>query len=51
MADKSIPDQLAEIKPRLRDLAQLNKTVGIQGGIQNHSGQDYFAAPVWDAYE
>jgi sugar phosphate isomerase/epimerase len=25
--------------------------VGIQGGIQNHSGQDYFAAPVWDAYE
>jgi len=51
VADKSITDQLAEIKPRLRDLAQLNKTVGIQGGIQNHSGQDYFAAPVWDAYE
>jgi sugar phosphate isomerase/epimerase len=51
VADKSIPDQLEDIKARLRDLAQLNRTVGIQGGIQNHSGQDYFAAPVWDAYE
>lgn len=50
-ADRSIPDQLKDIKVRIRDLAQLNKTVGIQGGIQNHSGQDYFAAPVWDAYE
>ena len=43
-ADRSIPDQLEDIKVRLRDLAQLNKTVGIQGGIQNHSGQDYFAS-------
>jgi sugar phosphate isomerase/epimerase len=51
VADKSITDQLDEIKPRLRDLAQLNKTVGIQGGIQNHSGQDYFGAPVWDAFD
>ena len=51
VANKSIPQQLAEIKPRIRDLAQLNKTIGIQGGIQNHSGADYFAAPVWDAFE
>jgi len=51
VASKSIPQQIAEIKPRIRDLAQLNKTLGIQGGIQNHSGADYFAAPVWDAMQ
>jgi sugar phosphate isomerase/epimerase len=51
VANRSIPDQLAEIKARLRDLAQLNQTLGIKGGIQNHSGQDYFAAPVWDAVQ
>jgi sugar phosphate isomerase/epimerase len=51
VSNKSIPDQLKEIKARVRDLAQLNKTLGIQGGIQNHSGSDYFAAPVWDALE
>ena len=50
-ADRSIPAQLADIKARLRDLAQLNRTVGITGGIQNHSGRDYFAAPVWDAVQ
>jgi sugar phosphate isomerase/epimerase len=46
-----IADQLKDITVRMRDLAQLNKTLGIQGGIQNHSGADYFAAPVWDACE
>lgn len=51
VADRSIQDQLNEIKPRIRDLAQLNRQIGVQGGIQNHSGQDYFAAPVWDAMQ
>ena len=51
VANRSITDQLREITPRLRDLAQLNKDIGIQGGIQNHSGADYFAAPVWDAVQ
>jgi sugar phosphate isomerase/epimerase len=50
VADKPVADQLEAVKARLRDLAQLNKAVGIQGGLQNHSGQDYFGAPVWDAY-
>jgi sugar phosphate isomerase/epimerase len=51
VAGRSIPDQLADIKARLRDLAHLNAAIGIKGGIQNHSGQDYFAAPVWDAVQ
>ncbi len=49
--NKPIPAQLAEFKARIKDLAQLNQSIGIQGGIQNHSGRDYFGAPVWDAYE
>ena len=51
VADRSIPTQLTEITAKLRDLAQLNRAVGITGGIQNHSGRDYFAAPVWDAVQ
>jgi sugar phosphate isomerase/epimerase len=51
VATRPIADQLNDLKPRLRDLAQLNKELGIQGGIQNHSGADYFAAPVWDAVQ
>lgn len=49
--DRGIPEQLESIKARIRDLAELNHTLGIQGGIQNHSGRNYFAAPVWDAWE
>jgi sugar phosphate isomerase/epimerase len=51
VANRSLPQQLQEIKAQFRDLAQLNKTLGILGGIQNHSGADYFAAPVWDAVQ
>ena len=51
VATRSIPEQLEEFKSRIRDLAHLNHSLGIQGGIQNHSGRDYFAAPVWDAFQ
>jgi sugar phosphate isomerase/epimerase len=50
-ADKPILAQLEDIKARLRDLAQLNKALGVRGGIENHSGQDYFGAPIWDAMQ
>ncbi len=50
-ADKPIPPQLHDFAARLRDLAQLNRTLKIQGVVQNHSGKNYFAAPVWDAFE
>ncbi|MEO8522807.1 MAG: sugar phosphate isomerase/epimerase family protein [Acidobacteriota bacterium] len=49
--DTPIPRQLDEIAVRIRDLAQFNRTLKIQGAIQNHSGKNYFAAPVWDAFE
>lgn len=48
---KAIPPQLAELKPALRDLAALNRELGISGGIQNHSGSNYVGAPIWDLHE
>lgn len=48
---KPILPQLAEWKAELRDLAALNRELGMTGGIQNHSGQDYIGAPVWDIHE
>ena len=47
---KEIPPQLEEWKIKMRDLAQLNAELGIQGGIQNHSGSRYIGAPLWDLY-
>lgn len=48
--DKSIPRQLAEIAPKLRDLAALNKELGLRAGFQNHSGNGYVGAPIWDVW-
>lgn len=49
--DKPIPAQLDEIRAELRDLAALNKELGLQAGFQNHSGADYVGAPVWDIWQ
>ena len=48
---KPIRAQVAEVKASLRDLAQLNAEIGIQGGFQNHSGPNYVGAAVWDLAE
>jgi sugar phosphate isomerase/epimerase len=50
-ATRPIPEQLEEIRAELRDLAELNKELGLCAGFQNHSGSDYVGAPVWDIYE
>ncbi len=49
--DKAVPDQLKEIHAQLRDLAALNKELGLKAGFQNHSGKDMVGAPIWDIYE
>lgn len=49
--DRPIPAQLDEIRAELRDLAALNKELGLQAGFQNHSGADYVGAPVWDIWQ
>lgn len=48
---RPIQPQLDALKPGLKDLAAMNKDIGVQGGIQNHSGADYVGSAVWDIYE
>lgn len=39
-----------KIKSEMQALAELNKSVGIQGGYQNHAG-NWFGAAMWDLAE
>ena len=43
--------QLADIKPKVRDLAALNRQIGTRGGMQNHSGAGMVGCAVWDIFE
>lgn len=47
---KSVMKQLAEIGPALKDVAALNRELGMQALYQNHSGADVVGASVWDAF-
>jgi sugar phosphate isomerase/epimerase len=47
----SIPKQLDEIRAKLKDLAALNKELGVTGLLQNHSGNGYVGAAVWDLHD
>ena len=47
---KPILPQIEEWRVKIRDLVQLCDEIGIQPLLQNHSGRDYFGAPIWDAY-
>jgi len=49
--DKSVKQNLDEIKPQMRDLEAMNRELGICGIFQNHSGGHAVGAPVWDIYE
>jgi sugar phosphate isomerase/epimerase len=49
--DKSIVSTLKEAKPKIRDLAAINKHYNIHGDYQNHAGSRYVGAPVWDLWE
>jgi len=47
--EKSIKDSLEEFRPRLKELADMNRQYGVHGAYQNHSGP-YFGAPIWDLW-
>ncbi len=49
--NKSIISTLNEAKPKIRDLAAMNKHYNIHGDYQNHAGSGYVGAPVWDLWE
>lgn len=42
--------RLKEIAPGIKDVAEACRELGLQAGIQNHSGAQYVGAPVWDVY-
>jgi sugar phosphate isomerase/epimerase len=46
-----IPKQIEEFRAKLKDLAALNKEIGVTGLIQNHSGNGYVGAAMWDIHE
>ena len=50
-ADQPVLAQLDALKPGLRDLAAMNKDLGMRGGIQNHSGASHIGCAVWDIHE
>jgi sugar phosphate isomerase/epimerase len=45
---KPVAPQLAEVKAKLKDLAAMNRELGVQGQYQNHRGNDYVGGPIWD---
>ena len=47
---RPVAKQLDEIRPQLKDLVAVNKALGIQAVYQNHSGSNYFGAPLWDLW-
>ncbi|WP_428304799.1 sugar phosphate isomerase/epimerase family protein [Lacipirellula sp.] len=49
--DRPIPAQLAGYRSQLLDLAALNRELGITGLWQNHSGEQYVGATIWDLHQ
>jgi len=47
---KSITKQIDEWHMKMKDLAALNKQLGITAVYQNHAGRNYFGAPIWDLH-
>jgi len=47
---RPIPAQLADFRSQLLDLAALNRELGITGLWQNHCGDQYAGATIWDLH-
>jgi sugar phosphate isomerase/epimerase len=47
---KPILPQLAALQPVVRDIAAMNRDIGIAGMWQNHAGADMVGATVWDMH-
>lgn len=47
---KPILPQVAALRPVIRDIAAMNREIGIAGMWQNHSGAEMVGATVWDMH-
>jgi len=48
---KPIAPQVSDAAAKLRDLAEMNKELGVQGQFQNHRGNNRIGSPLWDLIE
>ena len=47
-AERPVKEQIAEWRSRFKDLAALNHDFGLTGLYQNHAGEKYMGAAIWD---
>jgi sugar phosphate isomerase/epimerase len=47
---KPILPQLDQFRPKLKDLAALNRELGLTALYQNHAGPAFVGAPLWDIH-
>ena len=47
---RPVMDQLRALEPKVKELAGLNRELGIQAVYQNHSGAEFVGGVVWDMY-
>ncbi len=47
---RPVVDQIEALRPVVRDLAALNREIGIRAVYQNHAGAQYVGASVWDLH-
>lgn len=47
---KSITAQIDNWRSQMKDLAAMNREIGITALYQNHAGRDTFGAPIWDLH-
>lgn len=45
---RGVMEQLDEIRPRVKELAAMNRELGIAAVYQNHSGNNFVGSPLWD---
>lgn len=50
-ANRSVTEQLARLRPVVKDLVQMNRELGLTALYQNHAGARFVGAPVWDLPE
>lgn len=48
---KPIAPQLANVAAAFKDIAAMNKEIGIQAQFQNHRGNNRVGSPIWDVLE
>ena len=50
-AKRPVTEQLRELGPTVKDLAAMNRELGISGVYQNHAGAYAVGATIWDLHE